>query len=260
MKKPNTGLLHVSPDWRFMSDFTDKLVIPSWIVISQRRPDIFIFSKAEKTCIIIELTWPCKENIEVWHQKKFEKYEPLITSIKSNDSVVHLFAIKVNAKGYCSKPGKSCLSCLGFSGKHLKSTIKQLNLPSLKASFQIWFSRDYKRSLEEKVTIYPTKTFSNVVPLSSLTSKISKTTWNCQEIQAFVKISCILNKCNSYYINTTLQCLSTMVQFWSSFSAVSKGLSPFMSSFMKICQCLFSNHLKLPQILLNFWSCWRKCL
>ena len=102
--------------------------------------------------------------IEVLHQKKFEKYEPLITSIKSNDSFVHLFAIKVNAKGYCSKPGKSCLSRPGFSGKHLKSTIKQLNLPSLKASFQIWFSRDYKRWLEEKVTIYPIKTFSNVAP------------------------------------------------------------------------------------------------
>ena len=43
MKKPNTGLLHVSPDWRFMSDFTGKLLIPSWIVISQRRPDIVIF-------------------------------------------------------------------------------------------------------------------------------------------------------------------------------------------------------------------------
>ena len=84
MKKPHTGLLHLAPDWRVTSDFKDKLVIPSWIVISQLRLDIFIFSKIQKTCIIIELTCPCEGNMEVWHQEKFERYKPLSTSIKSN--------------------------------------------------------------------------------------------------------------------------------------------------------------------------------
>ena len=84
MKKSHTGLLHLAPDWRVMSDLSDQLVIPSWIVTSQLRPDIFIFSKTQKTCIIIELTFPCEENIEVWHQKKFQKYEALSTSVTSN--------------------------------------------------------------------------------------------------------------------------------------------------------------------------------
>ena len=72
MKPPHTGLLHLTSDWRVMSDFNDKLAIPSWIVISQLRPDIFIFPNTQKTCIIIELTCPCKEILEFWHQKKFE--------------------------------------------------------------------------------------------------------------------------------------------------------------------------------------------
>ena len=42
MKTPHTGLLHLASDWRVMSDFNDKLATPSWIVISQLRPDIFI--------------------------------------------------------------------------------------------------------------------------------------------------------------------------------------------------------------------------
>ena len=57
MKKPHTGLLYLAPDWRVMSDSNNKLDIQSLIVISQLRPDIFIFSKIQKTYLIIELTW-----------------------------------------------------------------------------------------------------------------------------------------------------------------------------------------------------------
>ena len=192
MKKPHTGLLHLAPDWRVMSDFNKKLVIPSWIVIAQLTPDIFIFSKTQKSCIIIELTCPCEENMEVWHQKKCQKDEPLSTSIKSNGWSVHLFVIEVGAKGYCSTTVKSSLCRLGFSGKFLKSTIKKLSLSSLKASFQICLSRDCKRWLEEKVTISPIKTVSNVAPLSSCSaSKTTKITLDCEAIQASVK-NCVV--------------------------------------------------------------------
>ena len=97
------------------------------------------------------------ENIEAWYQKKFEKCEPLGTSIKSNGWSVRLFAIKVSAKGSSSTTVKSCLSRLGFLGKLLKSTIKQLSLSSLKVCVQIWLSRDCKRWLVEKVIISPWK-------------------------------------------------------------------------------------------------------
>ena len=77
--------------------------------------------------IVIELTCPCKENMEVCHQQKFEKYEPLSTSIKSNGWPVYLFAIEVGARGYCSTTAKFCLlSLLGFSGKLLKQKLSSL--------------------------------------------------------------------------------------------------------------------------------------
>ena len=71
--------------------------------------------------------------MEIWHQKQFEKYEPLSPSIKSVDLSVHLFAVEVGASGYCSTTLKSCLSHLDFSSKLPKSTIKEL---SLSFSFQ----------------------------------------------------------------------------------------------------------------------------
>ena len=40
----------------------------------QLRADIFIFSTMQKTCIIIGLRRLSGESMEVWHQKKFEKY------------------------------------------------------------------------------------------------------------------------------------------------------------------------------------------
>ena len=101
MKKAHTGLLHLSTDQIVMSDSIEKLVLPSWTVISTL--DIFIFSKKQKTCIIIELTCLCEENIKVWHQKKIENYKPLINSIKPSRWSVHLFAMEVGARGYCSK-------------------------------------------------------------------------------------------------------------------------------------------------------------
>ena len=175
-------------------------------------------------------------------RKKCHKYEPLSTSIKSNGWSVHLFGIEVGARGYCSTRVKSCLCRLGFSGKFLKSTIKKLSLSSLKASFQICLSRDCKRWLEEKVTISPIKTVSNVAPLSSCSvSKTTKITLDCEAIQASVKNCGILNKGSTCYINATLPSLSTMVQFCSNFNAVSETLSPFVSSFVKIMSLLKSS-------------------
>ena len=92
-----------------------------------------------------------------------------------------------------------------------------------------------------KSDITSRKADSNVVPLTSSTLKISKTTSSCQAIQASVKNCGILNKGDTCYINATLQCLSTMAQFWSSFNAVSKTLSTCASSFVKIMSLLKSS-------------------
>ena len=140
-------------------------ICPSWIVISQLRSHIFIFSELQNTCIIIELTYPCKENMEVLHYKKYEKYEPLSTSIISSGWSVYFFSTEVGTRGYCSTTVKAYLSGVGFIGQLLKSTIKFV-LSSIKASFQIWFSGACKMCIEEKVIIFPIKTVSDVATLS----------------------------------------------------------------------------------------------
>ena len=143
-KKINKGLLNFAPDWTMLCDLGEKLVIPSYIVISTLRPDIFIFSKSTKTVIIVELTCPCEENMEEWHKVKFDKYDSLACAIRSNGWSTYLFPIEVGARGYCSLTVKSCFLRLGLSNKLVRSTLKSLSLISIKTSFQIWLSRDNK--------------------------------------------------------------------------------------------------------------------
>ena len=143
-KKLHSGLLHLTADWKLQSDLGDKLVFPSFIAITCLRPDIVLFSTSIKTVIILELTCPCDENMEEWHQKKFFKYDPLTTSVRCNGWSVYFFGVAVGARGYCSTSLKSCLLCLGLPGKLVQPILKSLSLASLKASFQIWQARDSK--------------------------------------------------------------------------------------------------------------------
>ena len=135
--KTKIGLLHFASDWILQFDHLDnKLVIPSFITVSQLRPDIAIYSISTKTVILLKLTCHCEENIWGWHNKKFVKYHSLSLAMVSNGWSVHWFPIKVGARGYCSVTVKSCIMRLGFCANLVKFTLKSLSLTSLKASFQ----------------------------------------------------------------------------------------------------------------------------
>ena len=98
--KKKVHLLHFASYWILQSDHLDnKLVIPSFIAVSQLRPNIVLYSISTKTFILLELTCLCEENMEVRHSKKFEKYHHLSLAMISNGWSVHLFLIEVGARG-----------------------------------------------------------------------------------------------------------------------------------------------------------------
>ena len=140
-KKITPGILHYASDWILLNDL-NKLVVPSFIAVTTLRPDILIFSVSSKTVVLIELTCPCEENMEEWHKTKFHKYEALAEAIRKNGWSVHLFAVEVGARGYCSLTVKSCFLRLGFGCKAINKLIKKLSAEALKTSFEIWLSRD----------------------------------------------------------------------------------------------------------------------
>ena len=101
----------------------NKLVILSFIAVSHLRPDIVFYYIATETVILLELACPCKENMDVWHNKKFEKYYPLSLAMVSNGWSVHLFPLEKGTRVYCSANVKSSLMRLGFSTSLVRSIL-----------------------------------------------------------------------------------------------------------------------------------------
>ena len=77
--------------------------------MNQFRHYVVLYSFYTKSVIILELTCPCEENMEEWHNQKYEKYYPLYLAMVSNGWSVHLFAVEAGSRGYCSANVKSCL-------------------------------------------------------------------------------------------------------------------------------------------------------
>ena len=199
---------------------------------------MLLYSLSTKTCLIIELTCCCEENIEQWHQKKFLKYEALSTAMKLNGWEVHLFPVEVGARGFCGTSIKSCLSRLGFTGRSIKACMKSLSIASIKASFYIWQCRDSNSWKDPGTTSQQiSKTFENSIkqkhPRKYETP--NKTKSSGKTVTGNVGL---INKGNTCYINSCIQCLNAMPEFWSNMSSLNDRTTPFVSSFLKIMSLL----------------------
>ena len=249
IKSSFSGLLNLAPDWVILDDLNGNLIVPPFMAITRLRPDLLLYSSSTKTCIILELTCCCEENFEQWHEKKFFKYDPLSNLISSNGWKVYLFPIEIGARGYCSTSLKSCFHRLGFSGKFIRSMMKSLSITSMKSSFYIWQSRDSKSWSNP----LPSTTNENNISESHKTShemlksaqgKVTindhSVTYNEQVKKKVVRSAIVglINKGNTCYINSCLQCLRTMPGFWSNLSSTPENQTPFVSSFLKIMSLL----------------------
>ena len=137
-----------------------------------------MYSCPTKVCILIELTSPCEENFLERNLDKPTSYEELCQSIESNGWKSHLFPVEVGARGYCGKSLLSCLRRLGLNTKIIKSTINTLSLASVKASFEIWLSRNcHKWSYEDKTIKKVFHRISVKTLLSSLLSSLIAQLW-----------------------------------------------------------------------------------
>ena len=90
-KKPKTapckdflGILHSASGWNLNFDLDGILVVPVFLAVSTLRPAILLFLRSTKKVIIIDLSYPCEDNMSSWHEKKSLKYYPLYCSIRSN--------------------------------------------------------------------------------------------------------------------------------------------------------------------------------
>ena len=67
-----------------------------------------IWSVTLKKVIMIELTWPVEEGIEVARERKHARYEQLTQDIANAGWVAHLLTIEVGARGYVAYSAERC--------------------------------------------------------------------------------------------------------------------------------------------------------
>ena len=212
-------------------------LLPFQLALTELQPDIVLFSKSTKRAILLELTCPCKENMESWHSQKLIKYTPLAKVIEDNGWAVDLFAIEVGARGYSSTSLSICFKRLGFNNKTVQKTTKSLSFISMKASFYIWLARSSSgwSSNTSLITIedanFAVAGSKNTNPSrdsrnSNIPSVSSQPTRNLRKCNQDTKHPGFSNKGNTCYANSILQVLSAIPSFWCQSASESGFLSP----------------------------------
>ena len=175
--------------------------------------------------------------MESWHAIKFGKYDPLCSAIEGNGWPIHFFAMEVGVQGYCASTIRSCLMHLSLTKKVLTSSLKTLSSAALSASFQIWLCQESQDGLFSILLVAVHLQLSNkqyqnqpgIVSLNIHSNRITK---------KYHTNNCGLFHKSTYYVNVSLQCLRTMVKFWSNFSPYTNKLLRFVAAFIKIMSLL----------------------
>ena len=110
----SSDALHCASDWVFLFDLEDALIFPPEIAATLQRPDIVIFSRALRQVILIELTVPLEYRVCVAHERKRNRYLPLLSLCQSNGWNATHFPVEVGSRGFVAYSLLRCLRQLGF--------------------------------------------------------------------------------------------------------------------------------------------------
>ena len=125
-------------DWQVVSDLGGMMAFPQHIVITNLRPDIVVWSDQGKEVLLVELTVPWEENMEVAHERKMTKYDTLRMEIEAKGWKCKVLPVEMGCRGYASRTLIAYLRGIGLSASEIKKTTKVLEAAAESASSWIW--------------------------------------------------------------------------------------------------------------------------
>jgi len=132
-------LLGQSSDWKLQIDYTKNTApFPVHICVTEKRPDIVLYSDSSKTVILVELTCPAEENIADARLRKEIKYSDLRDQIQDNGWSCHLLTIEVGARGFVSSSVLRFFRKIGFSNVATRQLGRKVSLCAARCSFAIY--------------------------------------------------------------------------------------------------------------------------
>ena len=132
------NILDPARDWEMRIDLEKRVKIPPEISVTNMRPDILIISKSSKQMIMVELTVPHEERIEVSGEIKRTKYNHVVEEGKVNGWTVSIWPVEVGCRGFPANSMAAFLRAIGFTGKSRKLALKNLGEKAEEASRMIW--------------------------------------------------------------------------------------------------------------------------
>ena len=149
--KRRASILDGATDWRVLVDFENApIIFPPEITISNKRPDINIWSITLKHVVLFELTCGAEEGVTAAvHRKTYRYHKELIPAIEASGWTYTFRTMEVCARGMVAHSTRHCLQLLGFSYSHATRICKELSIVVARCSYTIWVSRahnDWDRS------------------------------------------------------------------------------------------------------------------
>ena len=132
------NILDSARDWELSIDLEKRVKIPPEITVTNLRPDVIIVSKSAKQMIMVELTVPHEERIEVSGELKRSKYNPIVEEGKQKGWNISIWSVEVGCRGFPANSMAAFLRALGYTGKSRKSALKNLGEKAEEASRMIW--------------------------------------------------------------------------------------------------------------------------
>ena len=119
--------------------------IPPHVLVTQLRPDIFIFNEASREAVVFELTCPWDGNIDRAHAYKEGKYAPLVADL-SRSFVTYHFSVEVSVRGQLTKGNRNRLKAFIFRvctdpKLVMKAIFRDSSKAALLSSFSIFSAR-----------------------------------------------------------------------------------------------------------------------
>ena len=114
--------------------------IPSNILATALKPDIFIFNERSEEAVVFELTCPWDRNIARSHSFKSVKYAPLIAEL-SRTRVVSFYSVEVSARGQITRLKSFLFKCCHESKPMSKPLLNTASEALLLSSYSIFCAR-----------------------------------------------------------------------------------------------------------------------
>ena len=136
----------VARDWKMQVDLPNTpLRIPQHIAATAQHPDIILTSEAVKHLVIIELTVPTEERVEISTELKRMKYEDgVATAVAMKGWKTTIFTVEMGCRGFPAQSMVRLLKEIGFQGREKKQIVAKLSSITEEASLFIWKTSQFQ--------------------------------------------------------------------------------------------------------------------